>query len=300
MDRKTASKLFFHLSETNGQQVGLSLDAGNKVRFVYWKPKLTLEQATKRHDDAVKAIEHLRFQKLRTSQLAIANEPHLKEQALALTPASRQKLQAQAKRRCLPESVHAQTVRRSSDRKGGAGGEHLEEEGLIDTANRSSSEKEQKDKKQKEKKKKDKRKENEDKEDKERGETKGRVTPPNGAPRELFNLKNWSKSTWLLPHQRISMNDFYNEGELKAPSQVLTPKSAEIMALSRRIMVAPDQIIKYCKSRQEVYGPHPSDGGPCVEFSSLMAVRFKCHLCGHLCFQRCSINEHYSKIHQED
>ncbi|CAK9043032.1 C2H2-type domain-containing protein, partial [Durusdinium trenchii] len=176
----------------------------------------------------------------------------------------------------------------------------------------SSSEKEQKDKKQKEKKKKDKRKENEDKEDKERGETKGRVTPPNGAPRELFNLKNWSKSTWLLPHQRISMNDFYNEvlskleqkspreGELKAPSQVLTPKSAEIMALSRRIMVAPDQIIKYCKSRQEVYGPHPSDGGPCVEFSSLMAVRFKCHLCGHLCFQRCSINEHYSKIHQEE
>ena len=68
-------------------------------------------------------------------RLAIANEPHLKEQALALTPASRQKLQAQAKRRCLPESVHAQTVRRSSDRKGGAGGEHLEEEGLIDTAN---------------------------------------------------------------------------------------------------------------------------------------------------------------------
>lgn len=137
--------------------------------------------------------------------------------------------------------------------------------------------------------------------------------PANAMLPEIFQSKNWTKSAWLTPRQRASMNDFYSdvhakveacipdeqmeEVQINTPGRVLTPKSAEVMALSRQIMVPPDRIIKYCRHLTELRGAHPS--GNQVEFSSLLAVRFKCHLCGYLCFQRTSIAEHYAKLHGE-
>lgn len=137
--------------------------------------------------------------------------------------------------------------------------------------------------------------------------------PANAMLPEIFQSKNWTKSAWLTPRQRASMNDFYSdvhakveacnpdeqmeEVQINTPGRVLTPKSAEVMALSRQIMVPPDRIIKYCRHLTDLRGAHPS--GNQVEFSSLLAVRFKCHLCGYLCFQRTSIAEHYAKLHGE-
>ena len=139
------------------------------------------------------------------------------------------------------------------------------------------------------------------------------VLPANAILPEIFQSKNWAKSSWLTPRQRASMNDFYNdvhakveacdeeqmqqEVQINTPGRVLTPKSAEVMALSRQIMVPPDKIIKYCRLLTELRGAHPS--GNQVEFSTLMSVRFKCHLCGYLCFQRTTITEHYAKFHGE-
>ncbi|CAJ1353780.1 unnamed protein product [Effrenium voratum] len=129
--------------------------------------------------------------------------------------------------------------------------------------------------------------------------------PVNAMLPELFKTRNWIhwESAWLGPHQRAAMNDFYNEahagqsGEAaRGPGRVFTPKSPEIMALSRRILVAPDRIIKYCRHLLAVC-PHPS--GASVEFSSLLAVRFKCHICGYLCYQSTTIADHYSKTHSE-
>ena len=144
---------------------------------------------------------------------------------------------------------------------------------------------------------------------KERRSRRTVVLPVNHMMPEIFQSKNWMQPNWLTPHQRASLNNFFNdvharaeasnpddpEQELRTP-QILTPKSAEVMALSRKITVPPDKIIKYCKHLAEVR-PHPS--GNHVEFSSLLAVRFHCHLCGHLCFQRTSITEHYAKVHGE-
>ena len=123
--------------------------------------------------------------------------------------------------------------------------------------------------------------------------------PGNAMVPEIFNLKNWTSFNWLTPQQRVSLNEFYLQvhGDADAgleTGRILTPKSAEVMALSRRILVGPDQIIKHCRHLAEIHGPHPSKR---VEFSSLLAVRFKCHICGHLCFQRSAITEHYGKTH---
>lgn len=134
-------------------------------------------------------------------------------------------------------------------------------------------------------------------------ESKRRATALPGNPMvpEIFNLKNWTSYNWLTPHQRVSLNEFYlqvhEESNADAgldTGRILTPKSAEVMALSRRILVGPDQIIKHCRHLAEIHGPHPSGR---VEFSSLLAVRFKCHVCGYLCFQRSAITEHYGKVH---
>ncbi|CAE6960716.1 unnamed protein product [Symbiodinium sp. CCMP2592] len=77
--------------------------------------------------------------------------------------------------------------------------------------------------------------------------------------------------------------------------RIVAPRSAEVSALSRRIMVPPERVVKYCRQLAEVAGPNPS--GARVEFSPLYAVRYKCHKCGHLCFLKTAIADHYLKVH---
>ena len=135
-------------------------------------------------------------------------------------------------------------------------------------------------------------------------------TPKNASLPELFRRKNWKSYPWLAPHQRASLNKFFNDiclnqahknenrqddSPIAQDTRIVTPKSPEVTALSRRIMVPPERVIKYCRQLTEVAGPHPS--GAKVDFSSLYAVRFKCHVCGHLCFLKNSVADHYLKFH---
>ncbi|CAE7304586.1 unnamed protein product, partial [Symbiodinium necroappetens] len=136
-------------------------------------------------------------------------------------------------------------------------------------------------------------------------------TPVNAPLPELFRRKNWKSYPWLSPHQRAALNKFYGDlcfssaaprrqrGSESLLSEVqdvriVTPRSAEVTALSRRIMVPPERVVKYCRQLAEVAGP-PS--GARVEFSPLYAVRYKCHKCGHLCFLKTAIADHYLKVH---
>ena len=80
-------------------------------------------------------------------------------------------------------------------------------------------------------------------------------------------------------------------------ARVVTPKSQEVAALSRRIMVPPERIVKFCMQLSEIAGPHPS--GAKVEFSPLYAVRFRCHICGQLRFLKNAIADHYLKVHAQ-
>ncbi|CAE7253463.1 unnamed protein product [Symbiodinium sp. CCMP2592] len=136
-------------------------------------------------------------------------------------------------------------------------------------------------------------------------------TPVNAPLPELFRRKNWKSYPWLSPHQRAALNKFYSDlcfstaprrqrasESLLSEAQdvrIVTPRSAEVSALSRRIMVPPERVVKYCRQLVEVAGPHPS--GARVEFSPLYAVRYKCHKCGHLCFLKTAIADHYWKVH---
>merc|ERR1719443_763014 len=82
----------------------------------------------------------------------------------------------------------------------------------------------------------------------------------------------------------------------------MTARSPEIVALSRRICLAPDRIVKQCKQMVEIE-EHvgANDRGlehePKVVYSTLCVVRYRCHLCFHLCYQRNSIAEHYQRVH---
>ena len=138
-------------------------------------------------------------------------------------------------------------------------------------------------------------------------------TPANATLPELFRRKNWKCYPWLAPHQRSALNQFYSDLCLSSQSasrrrdgsnssimqetRIVTPKSVEVTSLSRRIMVPPERIIKFCRQLADVAGPQAAGGK--VEFSSLYAVRFKCHRCGHLCFQKSTIADHYLKAHEE-
>lgn len=126
--------------------------------------------------------------------------------------------------------------------------------------------------------------------------------------RELFSKKNWSNKAWLTPSDRVAIETFDRklrlphgtkcepQGEVRP--RILTPKSLEIVALSERINVAPERIVKHCIQQVAIDGnlgvqPHAT-------YSLLSSVRFRCHLCKHICFQRTTIAEHYQRAHSAE
>ena len=137
-------------------------------------------------------------------------------------------------------------------------------------------------------------------------------TPKNASLPELFQRKNWNSHPWLAPHQRAALNEFFTDiclnharknektaecSLVAQDTRMVTLKSPEVAALSGRIMVPPDRVIKYCRQLQEVAGPHPS--GAKVDFSSLSAVRFRCHICGHVAFMKPAVRDHYLRCHKQ-
>eukprot|EP00928_Gymnodinium_smaydae_P014761 TRINITY_DN15428_c0_g2_i3.p1 TRINITY_DN15428_c0_g2~~TRINITY_DN15428_c0_g2_i3.p1 ORF type:complete len:511 (-),score=109.73 TRINITY_DN15428_c0_g2_i3:1244-2776(-) len=85
--------------------------------------------------------------------------------------------------------------------------------------------------------------------------------------------------------------------------RVVTPRSPEIVDLSIRICVPPDTIVKYCKQLAELATKTSTEGDdagacePAVTFSLLNVVRYRCHLCGYLCFQKTTVEDHYKRVH---
>ncbi|CAK0858805.1 unnamed protein product [Prorocentrum cordatum] len=135
---------------------------------------------------------------------------------------------------------------------------------------------------------------------------------------ELFRRKNWKGKGWLTPHQRTAIDDFYravmanpcasggrDESQATVPAvtvalRTMTPRSQEVVALSQRVGVPPDQIVKYCVQQTEITRRKGADADTPKRFSMLFEVRYQCHLCGHACFQLNSIEDHYRQAHEED
>eukprot|EP00929_Paragymnodinium_shiwhaense_P111409 TRINITY_DN7938_c1_g1_i1.p1 TRINITY_DN7938_c1_g1~~TRINITY_DN7938_c1_g1_i1.p1 ORF type:complete len:2091 (+),score=542.33 TRINITY_DN7938_c1_g1_i1:191-6463(+) len=139
---------------------------------------------------------------------------------------------------------------------------------------------------------------------------------------ELFRLKNWKNTSFLNPQQRAAIDSFMQglckQNASPAPVQatgkdctvltvhqprVFIATSPEVVALARKICVPPARIVKHCQQQAQLLAKEAGGDGstaPAVAFSALRHVRYRCHHCNQLFFQKTAVRDHYLRVHESE